>query len=536
MHNFTLGKMYGSIDLDDYELPSLDRSGSSAAPSNDDFDFAFPFEPSFSETIEPSSLNLFHTSHDDTCISNVKSDDDTYVSNIKCRAPADTQGLLRGPHVPPVTSRLRLNGPSLPYYPGPDHGLFQPIPQQFNQPVPGFFPDASFKYGQNHHPKSSYPLSHNDMRIGNHFNAADLGLNLNSPAADDCVSVNCSKYACSSDCCSTQVCQEEACSGEGTPCDDMHCFDQPLDHIWNLQQAWDTSTMQPEVNAAFHNQPCNHTNTEHDVAITLRMLSAPGACNMQQQQSLAQPDCPVFHANGYPTAPTQTLSKTPKNESDGMAKYTCQWIVPGDSESQETVCGCVFDDNSSLQDHLIDDHLSVLSSKTRYLCLWKGCSRRDDQVFASRNKLKRHIGTHTSYKPYKCDICGEGYSAQQALDQHVRTHTGETPYTCDVEGCNKSFKQKSALTMHKRTHTGEKPLQCELCGKRFCESSNLSKHRKTHNPNFKFKCEEPGCDSQFIRIDQLRRHQMRHDKQRKRKRPRTQTTPISSTSPDTPAE
>ncbi|KAI1082856.1 hypothetical protein F5B20DRAFT_486968 [Whalleya microplaca] len=549
MYDFAFGKMDESVDPNDYEVPSLtpsssmDRFSSSAAPSNHDFDFTFPFNMSFSDTISPSSLELFHTSHDDTCID-------------KCVGAYDPQGLPRGAYAPPVPSRPRLNTSSVSYYPVPDNNLFPPMNQQFSQMVPDFFDDSSLKYGQNHHTKSSHSLSNNNMRMGNHFNAADLGVNSKRAAPDDCVSVNCSKFSCSTECCSTQVCQEEACSGDGTPCDDLHCFehlDQPLDQMWDLQQTWNTP-MHPEVNSALHNQ-CNHTNTEHDVAITLRDLSAPGACNVQQQPSFPQFECPIFNAADYPAGPGRALSaplehrnlacasenhlipvhmREPLKESNGEAKHTCQWIISGaESESQETVCGRAFNDSCSLQKHLCDDHISLLSSKTKYLCLWKGCSRRDDQVFASRNKLRRHIATHTSYKPHKCDICGEGFSAQQALDQHVRTHTGEKPYKCDVEGCNKSFKQKSALTMHKRTHTGEKPLQCEICGKCFCESSNLSKHRKTHNPDFKFKCEEPGCDSQFIRIDQLRRHQARHERQRKKLKARTQITPVSSASPDT---
>lgn len=138
----------------------------------------------------------------------------------------------------------------------------------------------------------------------------------------------------------------------------------------------------------------------------------------------------------------------------------------------------------------------------------------------------------------------------------MRTHTGETPYECDYKGCGKAFKQKSALSksliaickckrradleiaMHKRTHTGEKPLECDICHKRFCESSNLSKHRKTHNPIFKFKCDEPGCGSQFIRIDQLRRHQARHDRPKKKQKARTaaEQSSISPILPETPRE
>ncbi|KAI1105225.1 hypothetical protein F4804DRAFT_341266 [Jackrogersella minutella] len=552
------GRMDDSVDPNDANYsgipsltssPSMERLASSIAPSNHNFDDTFSFSTSSFDTIEPSSLDLFHTSHDDSCID-------------KCLGVYAPQPLHRNTYATPFNSRSRVNFPSFSYpYHLPDNSFQFP----FNTLYSEGFPDMDLKYGDirpGHHASNSESL------IGNHFNASDLGFPMQQrPVPDDCASVNCSKYSCSSECCSTQVCQEEDCSGDGTPCDDLHCLDsgsQPLSDMWALNQGWHNTIQPPaEITSTPSKPPCNHTNTEHDVAITLRDLSAPAIAKLQQQQQ-QQHDFPQYgcqlvgptdhppdlarshslpiHAHTNLSSSSEMDSVPPLEESfaqSNVTEHICQWVIsPGGLKTQAKVCGHICNDPCSLHDHLCNDHIASLTNKTKYLCFWKGCTRRGDQVFASRNKLRRHLATHTAYKPHKCDICGEGFSAQQALDQHVRTHTGETPYKCDYEGCDKAFKQKSALTMHKRTHTGEKPLECDICGKRFCESSNLSKHRKTHNPDFKFKCEEPGCNSQFIRIDQLRRHQARHDRPKKKQKARTAAgpSPLSPISPETPQD
>jgi KRAB domain-containing zinc finger protein len=51
--------------------------------------------------------------------------------------------------------------------------------------------------------------------------------------------------------------------------------------------------------------------------------------------------------------------------------------------------------------------------------------------------LVSYHSPHTVDKPYKCDICGKGFSKNYNLQTHIRTHTGDKPYKCDV--CGKGF-------------------------------------------------------------------------------------------------
>lgn len=46
--------------------------------------------------------------------------------------------------------------------------------------------------------------------------------------------------------------------------------------------------------------------------------------------------------------------------------------------------------------------------------------------------------------------------------------------------CPKVEHFPSKLALHERIHTGEKPFKCHICGKGFSDKSNMKKHMAIH--------------------------------------------------------
>ncbi|KAJ6591723.1 hypothetical protein DFH09DRAFT_907416 [Mycena vulgaris] len=202
----------------------------------------------------------------------------------------------------------------------------------------------------------------------------------------------------------------------------------------------------------------------------------------------------------HDSPPSRTESSMSSPEDESQAGHVCRWVS----------CGKCFSSLDELTLHLASIHVGA--GKTSYDCYWHDCPRHDTSGFASKQKLCRHLQSHTGHRPFQCKICLQNFSEAATLQQHMRRHTQEKPYLCDYPGCGKSFAITGALTIHKRTHNGHRPFKCPHVSRAFSESSNLSKHLRTHTGAKPYTCIEPGCDKSFARADQLTRHARIHTK------------------------
>lgn len=253
-------------------------------------------------------------------------------------------------------------------------------------------------------------------------------------------------------------------------------------------------------NNSFAQQPV--ANGYHEGLFSFGHEHLPSQKN-QNLDSPASPSGAKFHPSASdagqdaPNSPAESCASGDGQMQDSGSSV-CLWGQGGSK------CGMVFENAEELEMHVQTEHVeNMAKADGGYVCAWADCGRRH-KPFAQKSKVKRHMLTHTQYKPFKCDHCAQSFSAKQALSQHVLIHKNAKPLKCDI--CGKAFRQQSALTMHIRTHTHVKPLKCDVCGALFGESSNLSKHRRTHDAIGRHACPEPLCDKRFNRLDQCRRH------------------------------
>lgn len=105
----------------------------------------------------------------------------------------------------------------------------------------------------------------------------------------------------------------------------------------------------------------------------------------------------------------------------------------------------------------------------------------------------------TIKKTVEWNQCKQKYVSDRELLKHRKNTGCKFIYKCGVEGCNKVWKKKDKLARHMATHSKEKTFLCEYadCGKKFITRDNCKSHFKTCHREKRFHCLTETCRMLF---------------------------------------
>jgi hypothetical protein len=212
-----------------------------------------------------------------------------------------------------------------------------------------------------------------------------------------------------------------------------------------------------------------------DNCIVARKPPGPAQCDLSRLE-LPAADFKKAMAAGHPRNSGQSLdifweTKSPIGPTPTTAQ--CQWA---DLDGQP--CGKTFSLGSGMNEHLKATHGVTREN----YCRWVGC--RFGMLGATphkyANSVERHTWGHSGYRPYKCQICLEGFAAAQVRDEHFANfHLKRKMFACDI--CNHQCTSARNLKRHKEDMHKTERFQCEFCNqndkiKLFPRASNLARH------------------------------------------------------------
>jgi len=104
-----------------------------------------------------------------------------------------------------------------------------------------------------------------------------------------------------------------------------------------------------------------------------------------------------------------------------------------------------------------------------------------DKAFSESGNLNSHMRVHTGDNTHKCLLCNRRFSHPSYLHTHRRQmHSDGTQHDCPY--CGKMFQTNSGLKRHVGTHTGYKPYSCGHCSERFTVLEKFKTHLlNSHN-------------------------------------------------------
>lgn len=128
------------------------------------------------------------------------------------------------------------------------------------------------------------------------------------------------------------------------------------------------------------------------------------------------------------------------------------------------------------------------------------------KTFLQRSRLRAHIKTHSTDKPFGCAYCPSFFKSQRNMRMHEVQHTSEKTLQCPQ--CDLKFYHAKHLKDHIRRHNRTQSFPCDLCPRIFSYRSGLNEHMNSHTRERLYTCEV--CGKVFERVSVLNRHRTIH--------------------------
>ncbi|KAK9508011.1 hypothetical protein O3M35_007762 [Rhynocoris fuscipes] len=121
----------------------------------------------------------------------------------------------------------------------------------------------------------------------------------------------------------------------------------------------------------------------------------------------------------------------------------------------------------------------------------------------NENELIKKALMNNNTKRFTCLLCDFETTRSSALNRHqFVVHNDNRPYACDL--CPYRSKLRDSLKKHMMSHTDERPFECEICHHRCRQKGDLKRHRLLHTGERPFAC--PHCPYRSNRTQLLKKH------------------------------
>ena len=208
-----------------------------------------------------------------------------------------------------------------------------------------------------------------------------------------------------------------------------------------------------------------------------------------------------------------------KNGLKGTNKYQCSQchqLLPSEIKLKNHLSykhkirsfACHLCDYKTTQTYYLRRHMTCHTDSKPFTCDIPGCNKR----FKTRAIVLAHKRqSHAPSRDFQCPLCDYKGTTKSRLDSHWLTHSTDKPFKCDIKGCDKWFKTSVAVYQHKVVvHSGQ-TFHCDWpqCKRTYKSKYALDLHRKLHSADKQFFCGINGCVKGFKEKRNLKRHQQK---------------------------